>query len=390
MIVLAQFAGTSVWFVGNAVLPDLAHHWPNIEGALGWLTASVQLGFIAGTLLFALSGLSDRVRGHRLFAVCAVLGAGANAASMLWPSSFAWFAAMRFATGICLAGVYPVGMKLAASWFRAGLGSAIGFLVGALVLGTAFPHLLKSAELAPTPLVLAASGVAALGGLAILGWVPEGPGVTRAKRGRFLDAFAVFGDRGFRSAALGYFGHMWELYALWAFTPFAIELALPHATAASRSTWAFSVIGVGSLGCIAGGYASKHWGSAKVAWLLLAASGGCCLVSPWVLHAAPAVLMLAFLIVWGIAVVGDSPQFSAVAARCAPPDKVGTGLTLMNAIGFALTIPAVGLLTALQPVIPGRWLFLALLPGPVLGVLSLRAAVRDDPTRPRQRVSPNG
>lgn len=379
-IVVAQFAGTSVWFVGNAVLPDLAHHWSGISGGLAWVTSSVQLGFIAGTLLFAFSGLSDRVRSHHLFAVSAVLAAASNAASMLAPESFTWFMAMRVLTGISLAGVYPVGMKLAASWFREGLGSAIGFLVGALVLGTAFPQLLRSLALDPGTLVFTASGLSLAGGIAVLATVPEGPGVGRGQPGRFREAFDLFSIRGFRSASLGYFGHMWELYAFWAFVPFAVRtVAGPEA---GDGRWAFAIIGAGSLGCIAGGFASRRWGSARVAAILLAGSGVCCLLSPLILSTGSAELGLAFLVLWGILVVGDSPQFSAIAARSAPPDKVGTGLTVMNALGFAITIPAISLLTWVAPRIPEAWVFTLLLPGPVIGVWALRHVLRADPTRP--------
>ena len=378
-IVLAQFAGTSVWFVGNAVLPELAHHWSEISGGLAWVTSSVQLGFIAGTLLFAFSGLSDRVRSNHLFAASAVLAAGANAASMLAPESFTWFMAMRVLTGVSLAGVYPVGMKLAASWFRDGLGSAIGFLVGALVLGTAFPQLLRSAALDPDALVLTASALALAGAIAVLAAVPEGPGVGRGQPGRLRDALDLFSNPGFRSASLGYFGHMWELYAFWAFVPFAVRMvAGPDA---SGGGWAFAIIGAGSLGCVAGGFASRRWGSARVAGLFLAGSGICCLLSPLVLSTDSAQLGLAFLFLWGVLVAGDSPQFSAVAARSAPPDKVGTGLTIMNALGFALTIPAISLLAWAGPRIPEPWLFMLLLPGPVVGVWALRHVVRKDPTR---------
>ncbi|MEM6989745.1 MAG: MFS transporter [Myxococcota bacterium] len=382
LIVLAQFAGTSVWFVGNAVLGDLAHLWPHVESPVGWMTSSVQLGFIVGTLIVAFAGWSDRFAGHHVFFVSATGAAVTNLASLAQPESFLWFITTRFATGVCLAGVYPVGMKLAASWFREGLGAAIGFLVGALVLGTAFPHLLKTVALDASTLIATASGIALLGGFAILIAVPEGPGVARASRTRFRDAMGVFSDPGFRSAALGYFGHMWELYALWAFVPFAVGLALAAPTPASVSLGSFAVIAVGSLGCIAGGFASRRIGSARVAGVQLAGSGACALLSPAVFLFAPHGLRLAFLLVWGVLVVGDSPQFSAVAARCAPPDRVGTGLTIMNAIGFAITIPSIQLLTWLQPHVADAWLLWALLPGPVVGVISLRRVLRADPTRP--------
>ncbi len=383
LIIAAQFAGTSVWFVGNAVLDDLVHHWPTVDGAVGWMTSSVQLGFIVGTLLFALTGLTDRFRGHHVFCGSALAAAAANAASMAIPENFAFFVATRFATGFFLAGVYPVGMKLAASWFREGLGAAIGFLVGALVLGTAFPHLLKTVDFDATPLVLTASALAAAGGIAIVIAVPEGPGVKRAGHVSFRAAWSVFTDRGFRSAAFGYFGHMWELYALWAFVPFAVGLVFAGAGANAISLYSFAVIGVGSVGCVVGGFVSKRIGSAAVAGVQLTGSGLCALASPLLLALDQPGLQLAYLMLWGVLVVGDSPQFSAVAARCAPADRVGTGLTLMNAIGFAITIPAIQLVTWLQTRVPPHWVLFVLVPGPLLGVLALRRVWRRDPTRPQ-------
>ncbi len=390
LIVAAQFAGTSLWFVGNAVLGDFAHLWPHVEGAVGWMTSAVQLGFIAGTLLFAILGLTDRIPSHIVFFGSALAGAAANAASMIAPESFLFFVATRFATGFFLAGIYPVGMKLAASWFREGLGAAIGFLVGALVLGTAFPHLLKTIQLDAATLVLSASALAAIGGVVILLRVPEGPGVRTASSASFRSAFSVFADARFRSAAFGYFGHMWEVYAFWAFVPFAVTRAMgPGTSAADISLASFFVISAGSAACVIGGLVSRSRGSAAVAGVQLAGSGICALISPLVVLLHAPVLQLTFLGLWGALVAGDSPQFSAVAARSAPSDRVGTGLTLMNAIGFAITIPAIQLLAWLQPRIPEAWLLFPLVGGPVVGVLSLRRAWRDDPTLPAPDSPPS-
>ncbi len=383
-IVAAQFAGTSLWFVGNAALGDLAHLWPTVEGAVGWLTSAVQLGFIVGTLAFAVFGIADRIPSHRLFFISAVAGAVFNAASLIAPASFPAFVATRVLTGICLAGIYPVGMKLAASWFRKGLGAAIGFLVGALVLGTAFPHLLGTLRLDATALILSASGLAVVGGLAIVFTVPEGPAVRVAPRTRMVEAFSVFAEPDFRAAALGYFGHMWELYAFWAFVPFAVQLGLgPEAAASDVALGSFAVIAIGSLACAVGGLVSIRRGSAVVAGVQLVGSGACAVVSPLVFLAGVPVLTVGFLMLWGALAVGDSPQFSAIAARSAPPERVGTGLTLMNMIGFALTIPSIALLSSLQGRVPGTWLLATLAIGPLLGVLSLRRVWASDPTRPR-------
>lgn len=381
VIIAAQCLGGSLWFVGNSVVDEVAPLWPGIEGAVGWLTSAVQLGFLMGTLVYAMRGWPDRYPAHRVFLVSCLLGALANAAVMLRPESFAWFVGARVLTGLCLAGIYPVGMKLAASWYREGLGWAIGLLVGALVLGTALPHLLRTAELPWRPVIAATSGLAVLGGVLVGGLVPEGPHVRRGARFEVRQALAIFERPEFRRAALGYFGHMWELYAFWTFVPLTVTHALGRdGDASAVPWWSFAIIGAGSLGCAIGGRIAMRTGSAKVAIVQLGASGVACLGSPWILDAPPGVA-LALLVAWGVVVVGDSPQFSAMAARSAPSTLVGTGLTLMTAVGFGLTIVSISLLGALVERGELRWLFVWLLPGPVLGVIAMRGLWRSDPTR---------
>ncbi len=382
LIVAAQFAGTSLWFVGNAALDGLDAPWAAMDGAVGWLTSSVQLGFIVGTLSYAFTGVADRFRGHWVFFVSASAAALSNLAALAYVDVFAWFLCSRVATGFFLAGVYPVGMKLAASWYERGLGSAIGLLVGALVLGTASPYLLKIFAVDALTLVLVSSALALAGGLAILRWVPEGPHTRLAADQSWRAAWSPFAAPGFRAAALGYFGHMWELYAFWAFAPFAVALVAPGASPETAALWAFAIIGGGSVACAVGGHASTRRGSAVVAGVALAGSGLCAIASPMVFLHAPAPVALAFLVVWGMLVVADSPQFSALAARSAPPERVGTGLTLMNAIGFAVTIPSIELLATIEHSVPSHMLFLPLACGPALGAAALVRLLRDDPTRP--------
>ena len=381
VIIGAQCFGGSLWFVGNSIAGEVAPLWPRVDGAVGWLTSAVQLGFLAGTLVYAMRGWPDRYPAHRVFLVSCLLGALANAAVLLGPESFAWFLAARVLTGFCLAGIYPVGMKLAASWYREGLGWAIGLLVGALVLGTALPHLLRTLALPWRPVILSTSGLAVLGGLLVGRLVPEGPYVRRGARFEVREALAIFGRPDFRRAALGYFGHMWELYAFWAFMPLAVAHVLQSdAGAPAVAWWSFAIIAAGLLGCAIGGRIAMRTGSAAVATVQLAASGLACLGSPWLVQAPPAVA-LPLLVLWGVVVVGDSPQFSALAARSAPSTLVGTGLTLMTAVGFGLTIGSISLLGTLAERGELRWLFVWLLPGPVLGVLAMLPLLRRDPTR---------
>lgn len=374
VIVTAQFAGVSIWFAGNAVLGDLQRQWGLAEAALGYVTSAVQLGFIAGTLAFAFLALADRFSPRLVYLVCSLLGALANLAAIAGDGSLAWLLATRFATGFFLAGIYPVGMKIASGWYQKDLGNALGLLVGALVIGTAFPHLLKGLGQAWPwqSVMLGVSACAALGGVLMYALVPDGPHLGRGAKFHPAALAAVFRSRQFRASAFGYFGHMWELYAFWAFVPVALA---SRADGGNVSLWAFGVIAVGALGCAGGGLVSLRAGSARVAFAQLATSGACCVLSP-VLLAAPMPLLLAFLLLWGLAVVGDSPQFSALNAVYAPRELVGSALTIVNCIGFAITIFSIQLLNAAAAWLPVQHLFLLLAPGPVLGLLALRPLMR--------------
>jgi len=374
VIVVSQFAGTSLWFSGNAVLGDLQRQWGLADSAVGYVTSAVQLGFISGTLIFALLAVSDRYSPRLVFFACSMLGALANLGPFLAGEGLAPLLGFRFATGFFLAGIYPVGMKIASGWYGRDLGNALGFLVGALVLGTAFPHLLKGLGQAWPweSVMLGVSATAALGGLLMLLLVPDGPHLAKAAK---LDPAAlavIFRSRGFRASAFGYFGHMWELYAFWAFVPMALAV---RPDADNASLWAFAVIAAGAIGCAGGGLVSLRAGSARVAFVQLAASGVCCLASP-LFYLAPPPVFLAFLIFWGIVVVGDSPQFSALNAANAPREWVGSALTIGNCVGFAITIVSIQLLTAALAWLPMQYLFLLLAPGPALGLLALRPLLR--------------
>ncbi|MBC5992822.1 MFS transporter [Pontibacter cellulosilyticus] len=375
-IVFSQFAGTSLWFAGNAVLPELQASLHLQEGALSLLTSAVQFGFILGTLCFAILSLADRVSPRLLFLICAVLGAAANAIIVITPTSTTGVLILRAATGFLLAGIYPVGMKIAASWYSGKLGKAIGYLVGALVLGTAFPHLLRGlgATLPWQSMLIGVSMLAAIGGLVIFILVPDGPYLSKGAKFDVRNMFQVFRVPDFRAAAFGYFGHMWELYTLWAFTPFILMYTLPNLPSGQVSLYSFAVIAAGAVGCIGGGYLSQVWGSAKVAFVQLLLSGLCCVLSVFILS-APA-FIVPFMIIWGIVVAGDSPQFSALSARTAPPQLVGTALTVVTSIGFAITIISIQftgwLLIQLSPEHTFVWLAI----GPLLGLLALRRLVR--------------
>jgi predicted MFS family arabinose efflux permease len=375
VIVVSQLAGASVWFAGNAVLPDLQSRMGLPDSALGHMTAAVQLGFIAGTLVFAVLAISDRFSPRATFLACAVLGAACNASAYLAGGEIGLLLAGRFATGFFLAGIYPVGMKIASGWYQRDLGRALGFLVGALVLGTALPHLIKGLgqALPWETVMLSVSAIAVLGGALMYALVPDGPYLKAGAKFEPGSLLSIFRSGAFRASAFGYFGHMWELYAFWAFVPPALVAYAAQSGEAGLnvSLLSFAVIAAGAVGCVVGGYVSLRLGSARVAFGQLAVSGLCCLVSPLLFAAGP-LLFIGVLLVWGVAVVGDSPQFSALNARYAPADQVGSALTIGNCIGFAISIVSIQLLNVAAGYMPAQYLFLLLVPGPVFGLLALR------------------
>ncbi len=336
---LSQFAGTSLWFVGNAVLPELKQALQLNQYAVSLVTSAVMLGFIAGTLVFAFFSLADRFSPVKLFFISSLFGAVTNAAVAWLAKDAASLFALRFITGFFIAGIYPVGMKIAADWYEKGLGKALGFLLGALIIGTAFPHLLRNREFdLPWKTVLYFTSLfATVGGILMLLFVGDGP--FRKKSGGFQwNAFKeIFSSKKWRQAAFGYFGHMWELYTFWGFVPVILNLfAVKNKIELNIPLLSFLIIAIGSIGSISGGYLSKHWGSAKVASLALFISGLCCFLSP-LMYQIPLPVFIIFLFVWGLTVSPDSPQFSTLVAMYAPEHLKGTALTIYNSIGFSIS-----------------------------------------------------
>ncbi|RXG15571.1 nitrate/nitrite transporter NarK [Leeuwenhoekiella aestuarii] len=374
LIVLAQFLGTSLWFVGNIVIPQLPVSKLGNESILGDLLATVQFGFIAGSLVFALLSIADRFSPSKVFLVCAFLGATTNLALILPEIQITSLLISRFTTGFFLAGIYPVGMKIASDYYEKGLGKALGYLVGALVLGTALPHFLNSfgVSIDYKTITITTSALAVLGGILIGYGVPNGPFRKQQQKLKMSGIPALFKVKAFRRAAFGYWGHMWELYAFWGFLPLFIKFyAIENEQVLNIPLWAFITIGLGTLSCAIGGHLSKRFSSKKVALISLVVSGICCLLSPFSIL-FPTSIFFMFFLIWGAAVVSDSPQFSTLIATHAIPQYRGTALTFVNSLGFAITIASIQLLAYFSTHIGIKWIFIILAIGPIFGILSLR------------------
>lgn len=375
IIVISQFLCTSLWFAGNAVLSDIVKNFPLAQNLLANLTSMVQFGFITGTLVFAFFAISDLFSPSKVFFVCGIAAALFNLAICLQVADVRLLLLFRFLTGFMLAGIYPVGMKIASDYFKDGLGKSLGFLVGALVLGTAFPHLLKTftASFPWKYVIYGTSALSFTGAFSIFLLVPDGPFRQAGQKFNFRACLSGFKNAGFRSAAFGYFGHMWELYTFWAFLPaMLLHYNSVHPTAQLNiPLFSFLVIGSGGLSCMLGGLLSQKFGAKRIAMIALATSGLCCLLSPLFLFADSVYALLIFLFIWGLSGTADSPLFSSLIAKNAPEALRGTSLTLVNCIGFAITIVSIQVINMLSKEMNSHYLYMILALGPILGLLAL-------------------
>jgi MFS family permease len=367
-LAIAEFLGMTLWFSATAAAPALVAEFHLSSGQAAWLTMAVQGGFVCGTLLSAFFNLPDVLNARWLVAVGCLAGSIANASVTLvgGPTEVI---ALRVATGVALAWVYPPGMKIAASWFQHNRGAALGIIVGALTIGSAFPHLLASLAVAVPwrTMMLTSSAFAIAAAVLILAVVRDGPYLSATAPFDPHAVGRVFTNRRVRLATFGYFGHMWELYAMWTWigTFAAASLVSP-----SGSAIAFVAIASGAIGCVAAGFVADRFGKARVAAWAMIVSAACSALAGFAFGAAMWML-LALAVIWGIAVVADSALFSALVVEYSSRDYAGTALTMQMCGGFLLTMVTIRLLPMMADVVGWRWAFLLLAPGPVLGTLAM-------------------
>jgi MFS family permease len=384
LLALSLVLAMTTWFSASAVVPQLRSEWGLSDGAAAWLTIAVQIGFVAGAVASSVLNLSDVLPSRRVI-LGGALGAAAANGAIAVASGAAFAIPLRFATGFFLAGVYPPALKLIATWFIRGRGTAVGIMVGALTVGSAGPHLVNGLGGLDWQVVILVTSLLTIAG-GLIGGFAVGDGPYPFPRATFdpSQSRIVFANRGVRLASFGYFGHMWELYAMWAWFVvfFSDQLAGRGITPGTAPAYAtFAVIGVGGAGCWIGGVLGDRWGRTNTTAAMMAISGACALLIG-LLFDAPSWVVLLVGLVWGFAVVADSAQFSTMVTELADQAYVGTALTLQLAVGFTLTVATIWLIPVLEDALSWRWAFAFLVPGPLLGIAAmLRLRARPEAAR---------
>jgi MFS family permease len=374
LLSLAELLSMAVWFSASSVVPSLSAVWDLSEAGRAWLTMSVQIGFVAGALISGLLNLADRLPAHWLFVVSSLLAGLVTALIPLAARGLSLAIVLRLLTGVFLAGVYPVGMKIMATWTKADRGLGIGLVVGALTVGSATPHLLKAFGGAGdyAGVLYLSAGLALTSGLLAAIFVREGPHRAPTPPFSWRALGTVAADRETVLANLGYLGHMWELYAMWTWLP--LFLLASFQARGLNDVWAsvvaFSAIAIGGLGSVAAGKLADAQGRTTVVTGSLVVSGGCALVVGHLFGGSPLLLSL-LVLVWGFAVVADSAQFSACVSELCPPTHTGTALTLQTSLGFLLTLVTIRLVPSLVRQVGWGWAFSALALGPLVGVVAM-------------------
>ena len=367
IIAFAQLFALSLWFSASAVAGSLQTAWGLTDAQVPLLTLSVQVGFVVGALLSALFNLADRIQARHLFAVSAAVGGLITAfLVLLGPDDVVLVMGIRFLTGVALAGVYPSGMKAIAGWFREGRGTALGILIGALTVGSALPHLVRGFGLDWQVVLLSASGLALVSSGMML-TAGDGPFDTATAAFSWHHLRSILSNRGFRLATIGYLGHMWELYAAWTWVAFYVAAT---GLSGSASVVAFAVIAVGGIGSYLAGRLADRRGRTLAAGGSMVISGTAAVLTAVVFN-APSWVTIGLLLIWGLTVVSDSAQFSAIVTEVVPDDVRGTALTLQTALGFMLTLVTISVVPLIADRTSWQWAFLILVPGPIVGTIAM-------------------